>query len=93
MVFTERIKNLRTNWHLPQRKLAEVLDIDTATYCKIEHGERKASIDQVYSLAKFYRINGETLLTLWLADKGNEVVSKNENIAYNALLIAAENYK
>lgn len=93
MTFTERIKNLRNSIRLPQRKLAEALDIDTATYCKIERGERKANIDQVNTLASFYKINKEALLTLWLADKVNDVVSKNKNVAYDALLIAAEKYK
>ena len=42
MLFTEKIKDLRLHSKLPQRKLAAALDIDTATYCKIEKGERKA---------------------------------------------------
>lgn len=36
MLFTEKIKDLRLHSQLPQRKLAAALDIDTATYCKIE---------------------------------------------------------
>lgn len=42
MLFSERIKELRTINQMPQRRLAAALDIDTATYCKIERGERKA---------------------------------------------------
>ncbi|MDR1783657.1 MAG: helix-turn-helix domain-containing protein, partial [Dysgonamonadaceae bacterium] len=41
-MFNERIKQLREARQLPQRKLAAALDIDTASYCKIERGERKA---------------------------------------------------
>jgi len=41
MTFTERIKQLREQRQLPQRKVVEALDIDGATYCKIEGGERK----------------------------------------------------
>ena len=41
-MFSERIKELRIRSRIPQRQLAAVLDIDTATYCKIEKGERKA---------------------------------------------------
>ena len=36
MLFSERIKELRMQYKLPQRHLAAALDIDTATYCKIE---------------------------------------------------------
>jgi DNA-binding transcriptional regulator YiaG len=41
MTFTEQIKQLREEQQIPQRKLATVLDIDTATYCKYEKGERR----------------------------------------------------
>jgi DNA-binding XRE family transcriptional regulator len=43
MMFTERIKQLREEHQIPQRKLAAALDIDTATYCncKYEKGERE----------------------------------------------------
>ena len=51
MLFTEKIKDLRLHSQLPQRKLAAALDIDTATYCKIEKGERKARKEQVELLA------------------------------------------
>ena len=47
MLFSERIKELRMQYKLPQRHLAAALDIDTATYCKIEKGERKAKREQV----------------------------------------------
>jgi DNA-binding XRE family transcriptional regulator len=36
MKFVERIRQLREESQLPQRKLAITMDIDTATYCKIE---------------------------------------------------------
>ena len=39
MTFIERIKQLREQHQLPQRKIAEALDIDGATYCKIERGD------------------------------------------------------
>ncbi|MDR2823972.1 MAG: helix-turn-helix domain-containing protein [Prevotellaceae bacterium] len=40
MIFNERIKQLREDCQIPQRKLAAAMDIDTASYCKIEKGER-----------------------------------------------------
>lgn len=36
MLFTKKIKELRIQNQMPQRQIAAALDIDTATYCKIE---------------------------------------------------------
>lgn len=91
MLFTERIKELRIKNQLPQRKLAGVLDIDTATYCKIEKGERNIRKEQVEALACVYHVEVNELLTLWLADKITELVSGNEAIAPNVLSVAAQN--
>ena len=91
MLFTEKIKNLRLHSQLPQRKLAAALDIDTATYCKIEKGERKARKEQVDLLASVFEIDKKELLALWLADKVTDLVSENGQVARNALSIAVEN--
>ena len=88
MLFTEKIKNLRLHSQLPQRKLAAALDIDTATYCKIEKGERKARKEQVELLASVFEIDKKELLALWLADKVTDLVSENGQLALNALSIA-----
>ncbi len=42
VMFNERLKQLREEQGLPLRKLAAALDIDTASYCKIEKGDRRA---------------------------------------------------
>ena len=91
MLFTEKIKNLRLHSQLPQRKLAAALDIDTATYCKIEKGERKARKEQVELLASVFEIDKKELLALWLADKVTDLVSEKAQVARNALSIAVEN--
>ena len=64
MLFTEKIKDLRLHSQLTQRKLAAALDIDTATYCKIEKGERKARKEQVELLASVFEIDKKELLAL-----------------------------
>lgn len=91
MLFTEKIKHLRLHSKLPQRKLATALDIDTATYCKIEKGERKARKEQVELLASVFEIDKKELLSLWLADKVTDLVSENGQVARNALFLAVEN--
>lgn len=50
-MFSKRIKELRIQNQMPQRQLVAALDIDTATYCKIEKGERKAKREQVEIIA------------------------------------------
>lgn len=88
MVFTERIKQLREQLNLPQRKVAEALNIDSATYCKIERGERKAKKDQLPILAKYLNADLDELTTLWLAEKmKNVALTENEKIATEAIRI------
>ena len=77
-MFSERIKELRIQNQMPQRQLAAALDIDTATYCKIEKGERKARREQVEAIAQILQIDKKELVTLCLADKICRLI-KNEN--------------
>jgi transcriptional regulator with XRE-family HTH domain len=91
-MFTERIKQLREELQMPQRKLAAALDIDTATYCKIEKGERRAKREQVFIIAELLKTDKDELLSLWLADRVYNVV-KNEKHADKALSIVAKKMK
>jgi len=54
---------------MPQRQLAAALNIDTATYCKIEKGIRCVKRDQVIIIAKILKTDQNELLSLWLADQ------------------------
>jgi len=92
MTFTERIRQLREQRQLPQRKVAEALDIDGATYCKIERGERRARKEHLSILADILHADREELLTLWLADQVAEVVA-DESVAFEALRVAEEKVK
>ena len=91
MLFADRIRELRQECHLPQRRLAAALDIDTATYCKIEKGERKAKKEQVLIMADMLHIDSNELLTLWIADKVTDAIGKNKSVAQKAISIAVEN--
>lgn len=93
MLFTERIKELRIQNKMPQRRIAAALDIDTATYCKIEKGERRAKKEQIVILEKMFNVEANALLTLWLADKLTDMVSNEQIVASEALSMAAENLK
>lgn len=93
MLFTEKIKELRIQNQMPQRQIAAALDIDTATYCKIEKGERRAKKEQVAILSEMFHVEMTDLLTLWLADKVTDMVSDEHVVASEALSMAAENLR
>ena len=93
VMFSEHIKELRIQNQMPQRQLAAALDIDTATYCKIEKGERRAKREQVSILSKLFNVNTEQLLILWLADQVSAVVSSEQRIAPQALFLVVETLK
>jgi transcriptional regulator with XRE-family HTH domain len=93
MKFTEWIKQLREERQMPQRQFAAALEIDTATYCKIEKGERRVKAEQVVVIAKLLETDKDELLALWLADQVSAVVADEQKVADKALNIAKENIK
>lgn len=91
MMFNERIKQLREEQGLPLRKLAAALDIDTASYCKIEKGERRARKEYISVIAKFLQADYEELLKYWLADQVTAVVADEKELSNEVLNIAKKN--
>ena len=91
MMFVEKIRLLREERQLPQRKLAAALEIDTATYCKIEKGERRVKREQIAMIAQWLQTDPEELLTLWLADQVAEVVGKDRKMSEKVLDIVRLN--
>ncbi len=87
MLFGTKIKELREHKHLPQREIANALNIDTATYCKIEKGDRKARREQLIVMANMFSVEENYLLSLWVADKVNDTISKDIEVAPLALCI------
>ena len=91
MKFTERIIPLREERHIPQRQFAAAMEIDTATYCKIEKSERRAKAGQIVVIAELLQTDKEKLLALWLADQVAEVVEKDKEISDKTLNIVKQN--
>lgn len=89
-IFGEKLKWLREKQQIPQRQLAAVLEIDTATYCKIEKGDRRAKREQVIELANSLKTDTRELLRLWSADKVYELIAEEEE-ATQILNVVAEN--
>lgn len=86
MLFAEKIKQLRYARQMPQRQIAAALEIDTATYCKIEKGDRRAKREQVVILSELFKYDHDELLNIWLADQIYDVV-KGEKQAKKVLTI------
>jgi hypothetical protein len=64
------------------------LDIDTATYCKIEKGELRARKEHISIIAELLQADYEELLKLWLADQVAATVADEKEIANKVLNIA-----
>ena len=88
MIFGKKIKELREEHGMVQRKLAAALDIDTPMYSKIERGERKAKRSHIPIMAKLLEIDEKELLTIWLADKVLDIVEGEEEVKHDALIYA-----
>ncbi|GHV64154.1 hypothetical protein FACS1894199_01730 [Bacteroidia bacterium] len=73
MTFKAQNKQLKEQCQLPQWKVVEALGIDSATYCKIEKGERRAKCEEVVIIAELLNIYKGELLTLFV-DRIVEVV-------------------
>ena len=88
-IFGNKIKTLREEKQIPQRQLASVLEIDTATYCKIEKGDRRAKREQVIVLAELLKVDSKELIRLWSADKVYDIIAEEEE-ATQILNVVAE---
>lgn len=85
MLFDKKIRELRDEQGVLQRQLAAYLEIDTPMFSKIERGDRRAKRSQVVLLAKYFHINENEMLTLWLADKVLDALDGEEELRLDAL--------
>ena len=88
-IFGNKIRTLREEKQIPQRQLAAALEIDTATYCKIEKGDRRAKREQVTILADLLEVDLKELIRLWSADKVYDIIAEEEE-ATQILNVVAE---
>lgn len=87
MLFANKIRTLREQNGLLQRKVAAALDVDAGLYSKIERGERPAKREQVIELASILNTDEKELLTLWLADQIKKITDTNKDVADEAMEI------
>ncbi|MBW6459324.1 MAG: helix-turn-helix domain-containing protein [Bacteroidales bacterium] len=77
-VFGNKIRELREDKQIPQRQLAAALEIDTATYCKIEKGDRRAKREQLRILANLLQVDTNELNLYWSADQVYKIIAEEE---------------
>jgi transcriptional regulator with XRE-family HTH domain len=80
ITFGERIRKLREEQNLSQRKIAALLDIDNSLLAKYERNERHPPKELILKIADLFKINYSELVDEVLSDK----------IAYQILMEAAD---
>ena len=85
MLLPNRLKEIRLQSNMPQRKIAAELDIDT--------GVMRMSIAQLEKVIKCLNANHDELLTLWQADQFCNAVSTAVPIAKKAMEIVIYQYQ
>lgn len=86
----EKLKQIRESAGLPQRKIAAVLDIDTATYSKIENGKIMPSKEQIIMIAKTLNTSESELLEMWMAARIVAIAETDLNLALAAMKIVGK---
>ena len=92
-MLSEKLKLLREDAGLPQRKLVAALDIDIATYSKIENGLFLPKKEQVIELSHFLDYDEDELLKLWMTEKRASVTKNDKDLASDALKMVQESLK
>ena len=91
MIIANKLKDLRINKGIQQRKIAAALDIDTATYSKIENGILSLRKEHLLILSSILDCDLNELHCYWLADKiynlvnGEDQAIKSLKIVINKL--------
>ncbi len=62
------LKSIRESKGIPQRKVAQRLDMDTSTLSKIEIGERPVLISMIHGLSEILEIDYEELQVKFISE-------------------------
>ena len=78
MLFSERIRTLRKEQGVLQRRLAEAIGVDVPMYSRYEHGERHPKREQVVKLARLLGTDAGELVALWLAEEAMNAIGHDK---------------
>ena len=88
MLFGKKIKEFRESQKLPQRMVADALEITIPLYSRVERGERTLSRHHLPKLALVLNVEENELLKLYLADQVASVLDGQSEIINDVLDIA-----
>lgn len=74
----DRIRTLRERQQITQKELTFVLEIDTATYYKIEKVDRRTKHEQVAILVELLKTDTRELLRLWSANNVYNLIADED---------------
>ena len=78
MLFSERIRTLRKEQGVLQRRLADAIGVDVPMYSRYEHGERHPKRTQVVKLARLLNTDTNELVALWLAEAAMNAIGHDK---------------
>ena len=88
MLFGKRIKELRESQKLPQRVVADALEITIPLYSRVERGERTLSKSHLPKLAQVLKVEESDLLKLYLANQVTLILEGQSDLYDEVLDIA-----
>ena len=62
MNYAERMRNLRQDYDLSQKQVADMLGVAQTTYSQYELEKRPMPIDYLIALCKFYQVSADYML-------------------------------
>lgn len=63
-IFSKRLRELRTEKQLSQKKLAEIIQTNNSSVCDWECGRSEPSIEVIIKLCKLFSVSADYLLGL-----------------------------
>ena len=79
MNYAERMRNLRQDNDLSQKKVADMLGVAQTTYSQYELEKRPMPIDYLIALCKFYNVSADYMLGL--SNRKNTIYSVSVTLA------------
>lgn len=90
MLFSERIRTLRKEQGVLQRRLADAIGVDVPMYSRYEHGERHPKREQVVKLARLLNTDANELVALWLAEAAMNAIGHDKMSGRASELLLAQ---
>lgn len=78
MTVIKTIREKRESLNLPLRKVADVADVDTSTWAKIEKGERALRPEMLEPICNLLELNTKEITVQFWSDKLQKELSNEE---------------